>query len=369
VACRKKVDTSIIEPGIEMSKMVDHLIIGQGLCGTLLSSELRQAGRSVVVIDDADPASSTRVAGGIVNPVTGMRMVESWMIDDLLPAAREKYLTLERELKVGILHETEILEFHLTKEQRDLFHERKAASAYLQDETEIVGYEPYFRFYHGVGKIAPALLVDLMAMLDAWREELKAAGCLITERFERTACEIGPDGVRYKRIEAATIIFCDGVGGMNDPYFGRLPWSTDKGEALLVSIPGLPRGIIYKQGIAIVPWRDDLFWVGASHDWRTSDLQPTAMFRDKVCAQLDQWLKLPYTVMEHLVSSRPGNVERRPFVGMHPLHSNLGIFNGMGGKGISTAPYFARQFAMHLSAGAPLDPAVDIKRFTRILTK
>jgi len=79
-------------------------------------------------------------------------------------------------------------------------------------------------------------------------------------------------------------------------------------------------------------------------------------------------LKIPFIIKDHLASLRPATIERRPFVGLHPQHNNMAIFNGMGTKGCSLAPWFAKQFADHLVSNVSLDPLCDIKRFHRILT-
>ena len=54
---------------------------------TMLSYEFAKAGLSFLVIDDGDPSASSRVAAGMINPVTGRRIVKTWMIDTLLPFA------------------------------------------------------------------------------------------------------------------------------------------------------------------------------------------------------------------------------------------------------------------------------------------
>ena len=117
-----------------------------------------------------------------------------------------------------------------------------------------------------------------------------------------------------------------------------------------------------------MPWKDDLFWVGASHDWKYTDLEPSASFTKSVETQLSYWLKLRFEIVDHIVARRPANMERKPFVGLHPLFSSGGIFNGMGGKGISMAPYFAHEFALHLAGKISLTPSVDVRRFTKILS-
>lgn len=56
---------------------VDYLIIGQGICGTMLSWNLFREGKKVLVIDDGNEHTPSRAAAGIINPVTGRRYAYS----------------------------------------------------------------------------------------------------------------------------------------------------------------------------------------------------------------------------------------------------------------------------------------------------
>ena len=67
------------------------LIIGQGLAGTCLSWWLHQAGISFKIIDRPDLNSASMRAAGLINPITGRRLVKTWMIEELLPFAENMY--------------------------------------------------------------------------------------------------------------------------------------------------------------------------------------------------------------------------------------------------------------------------------------
>ena len=73
--------------------------------------------------------------------------------------------------------------------------------------------------------------------------------------------------------------------------------------------------------------------------------------------------------MDHKASVRPANIERRPFVGFHPTYKNIGILNGMGTKGCSLAPFFAKQLTGHLINEDQILPEADINRFSKILMR
>jgi glycine/D-amino acid oxidase-like deaminating enzyme len=202
-------------------------------------------------------------------------------------------------------------------------------------------------------------------------------GILREERFEIAELAVTPDEVRYRDINARRIVFCDGAAGFNNPFFSRLPFAPNKGEALIIEAPGLREeapGIhgpsVFKQGISLVPWGDDdLYWAGSSYEWSFEDTAPTALFRERTEAALRYWLKQPFRTVEHWAAVRPATLERRPFVGFHPVDPAVGILNGMGTKGCSLAPYFAHEMVRNVVAGSPIRADADVKRFTKILSR
>ena len=74
-----------------MEKNFKYLIIGQGLVGTWLAYFLQQRNISYAIVNDSSTASATKVASGVMNPVTGRRMVQTWMIEEVLPFAVDAY--------------------------------------------------------------------------------------------------------------------------------------------------------------------------------------------------------------------------------------------------------------------------------------
>ena len=305
---------------------VDHIVIGQGICGTLLSRELVKRDRTVLVVDPKHPNTSSKIASGLINPVTGKRMVTSWMYEELLPVALDTYRQIELESGRQLLQKIDILDMPVSAENREIF------------------------------STATTRLIN--------------TGALLEKEFNWKDCGIKDNGVTWKDIQAQSIIDCSGSAAASNPYFALLPFTKNKGEALIASIPHLPAGHIYKQGVLkIVPWKDGLFWLGSSFVWDYTDLQPTQVFRSKVEAHLRHWLKLPVEIVDHWAAERPTTVGQTPFVGMHPVYNRAGIFSGMGTKGCSLAPCFAKQLADHLVRNATILPEADVKRFSRILSR
>ena len=140
---------------------------------------------------------------------------------------------------------------------------------------------------------------------------------------------------------------------------------------MIVEIAGLPDDNIYKKGLLMAPvWgKDSLYWIGSNYIWDFDNTDPTTEFRELTERSLREWLKLPYKIIDHHSGVRPATLERRPFVGIHPHCASIGILNGMGTKGCSLAPFFARQLTDHLLHGDVIAPEADVNRFNKILMR
>ena len=347
---------------------VDHLLIGQGICGTFLSWYLQKANRSFIIVDEERSNTASRVAAGIINPVTGRRIVKTWMIDELMPFAKDAYEELGTSLNITAIQQKNIIDFFPTAQMRLAFYQRLSEDPqYLSIPSDERKWKEYFNDDFGYGEIKQSLLVNISAILSAYRSQLR--GILQEESFDISHLHYGNDIIQYKDITAQSVIFCDGAASASNPYFNLLPFALNKGEVLWIESKDLPNTNIFKQGLNLVPWEDDIFWVGSSYEWEFKNELPTESFREKTMANLKRWVKVPFTLIDHRASLRPATLERRPFAGFHPTYKNIGIFNGMGTKGCSLSPFFAKQFVDHIVQGTPIQPDVEISRFKNILSK
>ncbi|HYC27220.1 MAG TPA: FAD-binding oxidoreductase, partial [Chitinophagaceae bacterium] len=347
----------------------DYLIIGQGIAGTFMGWYLERAGASCAVIDESKSNTASKVAAGLINPVTGRRLVKSWMIDELLPFAWQAYKDIGDDLNIDCIRQTSILNFFQAPDMQDAFNKK-----FQEDHSYLArgngdDWREFFDYPFSYGIIDPCYVADTNKLMTAYCEKLSAKGNLIDEKFDSTQLIIKQEGIQYKNIEAKKIIFCDGAAGFDNPWFAKLPYALNKGEALIVKVPGLPAEQVYKFGFILIPMdaAQSLFWFGSGNDWMYTDDQPSEKFRQLAEAELKRMLKLPFSIMEQKAAIRPANIERRPFCGLHPAYPQIAILNGLGTKGCSLAPYFANQLARHLLLNEPILPAVDVKRFERML--
>ncbi|ANE50371.1 NAD(P)/FAD-dependent oxidoreductase [Flavisolibacter tropicus] len=349
----------------------DFLIVGQGICGTMLSWFLHKEGKSILVIDEGKENTSSKVAAGLINPITGRRYVTSWMIDELIPFAKETYTSIGSYLGHNFIQEKGAIDFFTSPQMRDAFVNRITEDdTYLHPFPDQNHFNQYFNYDFGCGQVRPAFIVNLSGLLQAWRLVLKNQNAILEEHFDLNALQVTEDGIKYGEISAQKIIFCDGITSMNNPWFELLPFSANKGEALIIHSEELINEYIFKKGMILAPLQEqNMFWVGSNYQWEFEDDKPTEKFYEQTLQHLKNWLKVPFEVVAHKAAVRPATVERRPFVGLHPHLPSVGIFNGMGTKGTSLAPFFANQLVQHVVHGLPIMPEADVHRFSRILAK
>lgn len=347
------------------------LIIGQGICGTMLSWFLQKEGRSFLVIDDGNQSNASKIAAGVINPVTGRRYVTTWMIDELIAFANDCYGEMGVAMDTEFVFQRSVIDFFPSAQMRNAFINRLTEDdRFLHSFPDQNHFNQYFNYDFGCGEIRPAYTVNMGLLMAAMRKKLTDQNAFRQEVFDADALNLTKDGVEYKNIKAAKIIFCDGIRSMEHPWFRLLPFAPNKGEVLVIESEEMNSEHIFKKGMVLAPLPvKNTFWVGSNYQWEFADDQPSEAFYKQTTSLLDSWLKKPYRVLFHKASVRPATLERRPFVGFHPHLPQIGILNGMGTKGASLAPYFANQLCQHIVHGLPIQEDAGIHRFSRILGK
>ena len=247
----------------------------------LLSSKRRKEfSLSLITISKTAPS---RIAAGIINPVTGRRHVEVWMADEIIPFANTAYTELGKELDITAISQKNIIDFFPSPQMRVSFFQRiEERGDYVSAFPEQNHFNDHFNYDFGCGEIKPVYTVHLDTLLPAWREKLIESKSLFEEDFEIDQLKIVDDKVQYKDITADKIIFCDGAGCAENPYFNLLPFAPNKGEALLIEIPELPADRIYKKGMMLAPLSTPgLWWIGSNYAWEFDNTDPTPAVQGK----------------------------------------------------------------------------------------
>ncbi len=354
------------------NKQVDYIIVGQGLAGTLLGYFLEKNGQKIHLIDQAHRAASSKVAAGIINPITGRNFVKSWRFEDVFPFAKKTYQEIGDLFNQTFFYSQNIV--------RELFNDREENEWMVR--SSYPDYEDYFEedvdwksFDGKVNKkiftieLKHAGRLDIPKLIHFFSEYWLKKNQIEKKKFEYDKILFLNGGVQYENIKASKIIFCEGFQAKHNPYFSNLNYQEAKGEILKARIPHADFQKILKHRLYIVPQGNDIYWIGATNEWDHLDENPTSKNFEFLKNKLEKILKIPFEILSHEAAVRPTNKDRRPLLGIHPEKKQLAIFNGMGSKGASLAPFWANAMTQHLLKNVPLDKEVDIDRVYRKIQK
>lgn len=342
----------------------DYIIVGQGIAGSLLAYQLIKADKQVLILNDETIPTSSAVAGGIFNPITGKNLDKTWLADTLFPFFKEFSLSLEKETHTGFYHETNLFRPYANEQQRK--HFLKLTDEYDLDRyIRLVKPDAYSEVENPLGGLytSSAGWVDVPVMLEALKQFFLQKATYQPEKFDYQALEISENSVAYKGFQAPKIVFCEGYYASQNPYFKWLPFNPAKGETLIATMGNYSIKEIVNQGSWIIPLGNQQFRFGSTYIWNQLDWQTTEESKEAISSKIDKFLKLPYQIIDQQAGIRPTTKDRRPFLGNHPAYANVYVFNGLGTKGVSLAPYFAQEMLFFLEKQKDLMPESNIRRF------
>lgn len=344
---------------------LDYIIVGQGLAGTVLSHQLLKRNKKVMVINDSTTQSSSDVAAGIFNPVTGRKMVKSWNANKLFPFLQKYYASLEKELSSNFYYPKKIYRPFVSIEEQNEWMGKSASAefgSFISQPNDKSTYGDYIHDPFGGLTLDQCGYVDIPELLMSFRQTLINNNSYLELNFDEEKLEIDKSGVKYGNLTATKLIFCDGPAGINNKFFNWLPFRPVKGEILFIKTEK-DFEVIFNRGVFILPLGAGICKVGATYEWKDLSLTPSAAGRKTLVEKLDELIKCTYVITGQKAGIRPATKDRRPLIGLHPEYEPLGIFNGLGTKGVSLAPYFADQFLHFIETGRQLDKEVNINRY------
>lgn len=352
--------------------MVDYIIVGQGLAGSTLALRMLEQGKSIIVFDEPSSNRSSAIAAGLFNPITGKLMTRTWKAEKIFPELHQFYSWAEKILGhrffypqsiyrpfLSVAEQNEWMGKSVDPELRDYVHEVFTQSRYGNQVHDPFG---------GIA-LNQCGYLDVMCFLQSVRDRLLSTHSYMPERFDETQMEIKTHRVIYKNIEAGKIIFCNGTGLQQSTMVGGVPIRLLKGETLVIETEETLE-LIYNRGVYMVPMDEkNRYKVGATYESKLLTPETTQAGGLELQQKLDELLKVPYRIISQDWGFRPTTPDRKPILGGHPISENVIIFNGLGTKGVSLAPYFSGHLLDWLLGKIEMQPEVNINRFKSLFSK
>jgi glycine/D-amino acid oxidase-like deaminating enzyme len=341
----------------------DYLIVGSGLSGVMLCEALRKRGKSFKVISNKSQQASI-VASGLYNPVVLKRFNKAWDAEKHLPVAMSAYEELELFLGIKIDYKLPIYRLFSSIEEQNnwiIASDKIPLKPYLisniKSNINQNIYAPY-----GYGEVKNTGRIDTKLLLESYSNVLNNEKLISHESFEYDKLKISNKLV-YKAIESENIIFSEGFGVRQNPFFNYLPIEGTKGELIIINAPKLNSEVIIKSSVFIIPIGKNNYLVGSTYAWDDFNNDPTINAKNKLLNKLDKLILCPYKVVYQRAGIRPTVIDRRPLVGQHKSHQNLYILNGLGSRGVLIAPAVANALINLIEDKLPLQKEINISRF------
>ncbi len=344
--------------------MLDYLIVGCGLAGISFAEVALKNNKTILFIDDKSQNSS-KVAGGLYNPVILKRFSEVWNAKEQLILMNVFYDQVENKLNEKFNFKMPVLrKFFSIEEQNNWFAASDKVNLAPFLSTDLI-----FKKFAGIdspydyGEVLHTGYVDTALLLVKYKEYLHQNNLLREESFENDCIKFLDFGIQYKDIKARHIIFAEGFGLHNNPFFNYLPLDGTKGELFIIRAPNLSLDVIVNTSVFILPLGDNLFKVGATYSWHDKTSGPTEEGKQELLERIKEIITCDFEIIEHFGGVRPTVADRRPLIGTHEVHKSLHILNGLGTRGVMLGPALAQNLFNHIENGHPIDREADIKRF------
>ncbi|XZE22603.1 NAD(P)/FAD-dependent oxidoreductase [Pirellulaceae bacterium SH449] len=361
-------------------------VVGCGLAGAAVAWQAFRRGWNAIVIDRADTESCSRVAAGLVTPITGGRGAGSWQWERFFPAAREFYRFVEQQTGTHFWNEQAALRVFQSPEERELFSQRwggvvrtDSHSDNVMPSVEMLGSTcPSMDAPYGACTMQPTARLSTTPYLDATKSFLKTRAAFIERDLDcnRDIDAVGNSGrpaIAGVDHDLDAIVFCQGFASRENRWFADLPLHPARGDILRLAPPAwFPINQVVHHSAWLAPNDDGSLLLGATYDRKTLDglvddrpevLQAKATLIERFRKLLPSSQQdVPIEAIEHRAAVRPASYDRHPLLGAHPDSPNVFCLNGLGSKGSLMSPNLASVLLDHIS-GQPLPAELDWTRY------
>jgi len=346
-----------------MSSQQPFLIIGQGLAGTALAWQFWSRGIPFFIVDADEPNTSSKLAAGLVTPITGLRLTLSWNITGLLPVALEFYHGIETRLGGTFYHQVPSVRL-LRSEKEVAFWQKRQQTTEIAPWVDISAPSPlvdpavFHQEFGGLQQRNSGWL-DTASYLKASRAFFDHLGCWQKADLSENDLHPTSEGVAWEDRIYQSAVFCRGWRQQQQSrFFPWLEFGSARGTIMDLEAD-IPESRIINRGCWMLPRGKGLWRTGSTYDFDLN--RPLEESAAELRQKLETLLKVPFHLSNPRSGVRPVLPGRQLALGRHPVHNSIAIFNGLGSKGVLRAPYYSGVLADHLLDGKPLPEAVDVR--------
>jgi glycine/D-amino acid oxidase-like deaminating enzyme len=271
---------------------------------------------------------------------------------------------MERMLNASFLHEKAIYRPFGSAEEQNEWMGKSAGEEFGSYVSEVFLKETldHVKDHYGGIMLTQSGYLDIPVYLQAMKAYLSERQIIKKDTIEPEDLSFEESGVVFRETRYKKIIFCDGTFGGVNTFFDWLPFRPVKGELLEVSLD-MSFPVIVNRGVFMLETMPGIFRVGSTYNNHELSWEPTTKGKEYLLEKLGKLIDGTPVVKRHYAGVRPATADRHPILGFHPGNETIGLFNGLGTKGVSLSPWFGEHFSGHLCGDHELDDEVNINRY------
>jgi glycine oxidase len=352
-------------------KEIDYIVVGLGIAGITFCEELKKNNKTFIVYDTGN-VSSTKVSAGVINPVVLKRFTPVWNAKEHIESSIDFYEKLTIKIGIPLFEKMPMLRIFKSIEEQNnwlVASDKKELETFLKPKV-IKNENPNINAPFGFGEVNNTGKVDPIVLIESYKNYLLKNNQLKNEAFDYNDLQVKIDEVLYNDVIAKKIIFCEGASAKNNPFF---PSKTkiskeplvipNKGEYIIINSPELKLHSMIKTSLFMIPLGNDLYKVGATYDREDHTVKTTQNAKEEMVNKLKNIISCNFKVVDQVAGIRPTTRDRRPFLGTLLDCENKVFFNGLGTRGITSAPSLAKSLYNYIENGLELPKEMNIKRY------
>jgi glycine/D-amino acid oxidase-like deaminating enzyme len=344
------------------------LIVGHGIAGSLLAWFLHHNQHLITLISPLERQSASKVAAGVLTPITGKRFAASWEYLRLYHSAVKTYESLADHFHHQFFYPRKTIRVFRSSEEKTLWDKKKKYRTdflpFIDSENPPRTLPSPWKDPYGSMTLIHGGWCDTEPLLDHLEHFFNENHILHHENFAHSDLTITKNNIHWKGNSFDHVVFCEGYHIRDNPYFQFIPFEHVKGEILNLMINGsIPQDAILNFGKWVIPYPDGSFRCGSTYDWYDLTESTTTTARHSILEYIKLHGDIDPRILGQQAGIRPVCKDMKPVLGRHPEFPRIWVFNGLGAKGILRAPFLANHLVTVMENKTELWSEVNCQRF------
>lgn len=340
---------------------VEYIIVGDGYAALFFAHQLIRNNKSFVLFSEGKKSAS-QVSAGIVNPVVLKKFTTFWKAQEQIDFLRQSLKEIEEYTRENYLVDAPIHRIFHDENEQQLWYKKSEKDELIHFLDKNFNHLEAVKNDFHTGKVNQSARLKVKAFFKGLFSFLETNNHIIKEKFDYT--EVNTQTSVYKNLKFKNILFCEGMGVKENPFFSHIPLQPNKGHHIKVRLSkSIPENITIKKKHFLFPVEDGLYFYGGTYDREQLHDHIDDSAVEQLKKGLAEFYPYDFEIADANFGFRPTVKDRRPIVGRHSEHQNLYVFNGLGARGILNGCYFSKSLYDFIEENIPLHEEISLDRF------